>query len=221
MRDYFPPMTPEEQAFAREYEADAMADSAPDTTPNMHYGSGHAAHPKACPERRRVPTRKFPRRLDMELTLQQKLECPFPAQAVSWRIGRKSKDGTSAVLLAYIDARDVMERLEHACGFGNWQCRYSLAVDGLLICDIGIRIAGEWIWRANGAGDTQVEAEKGKCSDAFKRAAVLWGIGRYLYGLPSPRVKIDQYGKWEKDPELPAFATVRGYMDSLKTPRAA
>lgn len=151
----------------------------------------------------------------MELTLQQKLECPFPPAAVSWRIGRKSKDGKTAMLLAYIDARDVMERLDKACGFANWQCRYNLADNGLLICEVGVRVDGEWVWRANGAGDTQVEAEKGKCSDAFKRAAVVWGIGRYLYGLPSPKVAIDQYGKWGKDPELPAWATPKGYLATI------
>lgn len=152
----------------------------------------------------------------MELTLSQKLECPFPANAVSWRIGRKAKDGKSAVLLAYIDARDVMERLDRACGFENWQCRYNLADSGVLICELGIRVNGEWLWRANGAGDTQVEAEKGKCSDAFKRAAVLWGIGRYLYGLPTPRVQIDQYDKWAQDPPLPPAATPHGYLAALK-----
>lgn len=156
----------------------------------------------------------------MELTLQQKLECPFPPTAVSWRIGRKSQDKKSAMLLAYIDARDVMERLDKAAGFENWQCRYTLADNGLLVCEIGIRINGEWIWRANGAGDTQVEAEKGKCSDAFKRAAVVWGVGRYLYGLPSPRVQIDQYGKWDKDPPLPEWATPKGYLASLKPQEA-
>ena len=155
----------------------------------------------------------------MELTLQNKLECPFPPGAVSWRIGRKSKDGKSAMLLAYIDARDVMERLDRACGFENWQCRYTLAADGLIICEIGIRIGNEWVWRANGAGDTHVEAEKGKCSDAFKRAAVLWGVGRYLYGLPSPRVSIDQYDKWAQDPALPDWATPKGYLASLEAER--
>ena len=157
----------------------------------------------------------------MELSLQQKLECPFAPASVSWRIGRKSKDGKHAHLLAYIDARDVMERLDKAVGFGNWQCRYPLSESGLLVCDIGLRVDGEWLWRANGAGDTQVEAEKGKCSDAFKRAAVVWGIGRYLYGLPSPRVDIDQYGHWAKDPELPAWATPRGYMQLLSEKASA
>jgi hypothetical protein len=152
----------------------------------------------------------------MELSLQQRLEQPFPPSAISWRIGRKTKDGKKAALLAYIDARDVMERLDDACGFGEWQCRYSLAVGDLLICEVGLRINGEWLWRANGAGDTQVEAEKGKCSDAFKRAAVVWGIGRYLYGLPSPYVAIDEYGKWDKDPTLPNWATPAGYLAKLQ-----
>ena len=165
----------------------------------------------------------------MELTLQQKLECPLPVKSVSWRVGttnqkrvaRETGDpkarATKGQLLAYIDARDVMDWLDRACGFENWQCRYTLADGGLLICEVGIRINGEWVWRANGAGDTQVEAEKGKCSDAFKRAAVLWGVGRYLYGLSSPWVDLDQYGKWAKDPVLPDWATPEGYLSHLES----
>ena len=168
----------------------------------------------------------------MELTLQQKLECPFPASAISWRVGntnqkkvaREKNDPkarpTKGQLLAYIDARDVMERLNKACGFANWQCRYPMADSGLLVCEIGIRVESEWLWRANGAGDTQVEAEKGKCSDAFKRAAVVWGVGRYLYGLESPWVDLDQYGKWSTDPPLPTWATPKGYLASLQQPEA-
>lgn len=156
----------------------------------------------------------------MELTLQQKLECPMPASAVSWRVGRKNAEKTKAQLLAYIDARDVMGWLDRACGFENWQTRYTMADNGLLICEIGIRINGEWLWRANGAGDTQVEAEKGKCSDAFKRAAVLWGVGRYLYDLDSPWVAVDKWGKWEKDPPLPPWATPAGYMAKLEAEAA-
>lgn len=152
----------------------------------------------------------------MELTLQQRLELPFPPSMVSWRIGAKSQDKRSARLLAYIDARDAMERLDSAVGFGLWQCKYSLSDAGLLICDVGLKIDGEWVWRANGAGDTQVEAEKGKCSDAFKRAAVLWGIGRYLYGLDSPWVAIDDYGKWSGNPKLPKWATPDGYLEGLR-----
>lgn len=152
----------------------------------------------------------------MELTIQQRLECPFPVKSISWRIGQKSQDKTRAKLLCYIDARDTMERLDKACGFSNWQCRYSLASDGLIVCDIGIRIDGEWLWRSNGAGQTQVEGDKGSCSDAFKRAAVLWGIGRYLYGLDTPWVELDERGRWGQDPVLPEWATPRGFLAQLQ-----
>lgn len=164
----------------------------------------------------------------MELSLQEKLLCPFPPSRVSWRVGNTNQKSvarekndprarpTKGQLLAYIDARDVMERLDKACGFDGWQCRYPISESGLLICEVGVRVAGEWLWRANGAGDTQVEAEKGKCSDAFKRAAVLWGVGRYLYDLDSPWVELDSYGKWKGTPELPPMATPRGYIESLQ-----
>src|SRR5690606_17516766 len=59
-----------------------------------------------------------------------------------------------------------------------------------------------------GAGNTDVEADKGGISDAFKRAAVKWGVGRYLYGVESPWVKIVKRGKSsfiDKD-ELPRLA---------------
>jgi hypothetical protein len=49
--------------------------------------------------------------------------------------------------------------------------------------------------KSNGAGDTDVEGPKGALSDAFKRAAVLWGIGRYLYSLDSPWVALEARGR--------------------------
>lgn len=131
----------------------------------------------------------------------------FPMADVHWRAQQVTKDGTKALALAYIDARDVMDRLDNICGSDGWQNRYSHA-DNKVVCEIGIKVDGEWIWKANGAGDTQVEAEKGSLSDAFKRAAVLWGIGRYLYAIPAPWVpcKCSEYkGKmqwksWIGDP---------------------
>lgn len=134
-----------------------------------------------------------------------KLKSPFPPNKVSWRVGRMAKDGKKAVALAYIDARDVMQRLDDVCGPAGWQCKYSHA-NGKTVCDIGIRVARnitvlgtpthegfEWVWKADGAGDSDIEAEKGALSDAFKRAAVRWGIGRYLYDMPAPWVSVDEF----------------------------
>lgn len=139
------------------------------------------------------------------------LERPFEAKQIHWRCGARTKDKKKGVPLAYIDARDAMRRLDDVVGFSNWQNRYTLADNGLLICDIGLRLDGEWVWRSNGAGDTQVEAEKGKASDAFKRAAVMWGIGRYLYSLPNTWLEIDDWGKFKSQPELPHWATPVGW----------
>lgn len=125
------------------------------------------------------------------------LAAPFPPDAVSWRVGSISKnDKTKARALAYLDARDVMNRLDAVVGPAGWQCRYSHA-GTKTVCDIAIRVGDEWVWKADGAGDTDIEAEKGSLSDAFKRSAVRWGIGRYLYDLPSPWVTINQYKQIE------------------------
>lgn len=124
----------------------------------------------------------------------EELAKPFPPELVSWRVGSTKADKTAGLALAYIDARDVMERLDAVCGPPNWQCKYSHA-NGKTVCDIGIKCDGEWVWKADGAGDSDVEAEKGALSDAFKRAAVRWGIGRYLYAIKSSWVELEPAGK--------------------------
>jgi len=135
------------------------------------------------------------------------LSAEFPREAISWRSQTMNKEGTSAMALAYIDARDVMERLDAVCGPANWQDRYEFH-GPRTVCYLSIRVDGEWITKADGAGDSDVEAEKGAISDALKRAAVKWGIGRYLYALPAPWVPCESYergGKrywkrWTADP---------------------
>lgn len=118
------------------------------------------------------------------------LKKPFLPDLIEWRVGSTTKDKSKGMALAYIDARTVMQRLDEVCGPENWQCDYPHAAQKT-VCRIGIRIKDEWVWKANGAGDSDIEAEKGALSDAFKRAAVLWGIGQYLYDLESPWVTLD------------------------------
>jgi hypothetical protein len=48
---------------------------------------------------------------------------------------------------------------------------------------ISVRVSGEWITKWDGADVTDFEEYKGGISSAVKRAAVHFGIGRYLYGL--------------------------------------
>jgi hypothetical protein len=124
------------------------------------------------------------------------LSAPFPADAIDWRVGSTTQDKSKGMALAYIDARTVADRLDTLCGMDGWQCRYDQPVNGSIVCNLGIKMpGGEWIWKADGAGATDYEAEKGMLSDAFKRAAVRFGVGRYLYGMDTPWVPIEAMGK--------------------------
>lgn len=125
---------------------------------------------------------------------------PFPDAAISWRIGSTTKpknedDPLRGMALAYIDARDVMERLDCVVGAANWSDHYVETEKGRVICTLALRINGEWIEKSDGAGDSDVESEKGAISDALKRAAVKWGIGRYLYNIDSPWVECEKRGQ--------------------------
>ena len=138
------------------------------------------------------------------MSITQELKQPFDPKVIHWRVGATTADKSKGIALAYIDARDVMKRLDDVCG-DAWQVDYPF--EGC--CRIGIKIDNEWVWRSNGAGETQVEGEKGRYSDAFKRAAVLWGVGRYLYYLPNEWVALTPKGRSHVitgTPKLPAWA---------------
>ena len=138
----------------------------------------------------------------------QDLFMPYPAAEIEWRVGSTNNDKSSGLALAYLTARHVMDRLDAVCGPENWQDRYEFH-GARTICYLSIRVDGEWITKADGAGDSDVEAEKGAISDALKRAAVKWGVGRYLYDLGniwvdletagrSVKIKKSEYAKLEK-----------------------
>lgn len=136
----------------------------------------------------------------------KKLKEPFPSKEIKWRIGKTNKDKTRGMALVYIDARAVMDKLDEVLGPQNWQRKHSFGPKGEVLCSIGIKIKDKWIWKSDGAGQTNFEAEKGGLSDAFKRAGVSWGIARYLYNLDSPWVNIDQFGNIKNPPLLPDWA---------------
>lgn len=137
-----------------------------------------------------------------------KLKDPFPQKVIHFRVGAtnaktlgcKPWEATKGIALAYVNARDVMKRLDDVCGV-EWQAEYPF--NGC--CRIGIKIDGEWYWRSNGAGQSEIEGEKGEYSDSFKRAAVMWGVGRYLYYLPNSWHELKD-GKFVSTPALPAWA---------------
>jgi len=147
---------------------------------------------------------------------------PFRLDDIEWRIqsSGKGNNGIWAKVLAYIDSRAVQDRLDSVCGPENWQNEIKVTEIGghsTVLCGISIRIENEWVTKWDGAEPTDVEPVKGGLSASMKRAAVLWGIGRYLYRLKDNWATIDQDGanwgktkdgdqfKWDP-PRLPDWA---------------
>lgn len=114
----------------------------------------------------------------------------LPFKEIDWRVGSTTQDKSKGLALGYIDARDLMERLDDVVGGSNWQT-YDKKDGDTYYCQLSVMNCT----KTGGAGATDVEGEKGGSSDAFKRAGYLFGIGRYLYNLKGVWVPIKQYGK--------------------------
>jgi hypothetical protein len=101
-----------------------------------------------------------------------------------WRVQSFSKNKANAQCVAYIDARDVMDLLDEVIGPEFWQDDYK-DLGGQIFAGIGINVMNadnpQWLWKWDTGSESNIEKEKGQASDSFKRAAVKWGIGRFLY----------------------------------------
>ena len=105
------------------------------------------------------------------------------ADEIECRVSTINKNGLS--LLLYKTARTDADLLDETVGAENWENDYKL-IDGVLFCGIGVRYAPDtpFVWKWNNGVESYTEAEKGRASDAFKRAGFNHGIGRELYSAP-------------------------------------
>lgn len=141
--------------------------------------------------------------------LTQKLAEPFELQYVHFRPAVVT--GTRAMAIAYVDARAIQDRLDDILGTENWKDEYEFLEDGSVMCRLSLRLAGEWISKMDVGGQSEQPDEgdrrKAAVSDSLKRAAVKFGIGRYLYRLPTLWVDYDpRKKKFVRDPVLPPSA---------------
>lgn len=164
-----------------------------------------------------------------------RLKEPFPADDIEWRIqeAKKGDKGLRARVLAYVTNRAIMNRLDEVCGPQNWRNEFITGPDGGVMCGVSIYIEDrkEWVTKWDGADNTNIEPVKGGLSGSMKRAAVQWGIGRYLYNLEAGFAKIHDGGehytftketgafKWDA-PALPAWALPGGHGAPDAAPKA-
>jgi hypothetical protein len=146
------------------------------------------------------------------------LAAPLPPGVISWRQdGRTiSRDGRHlARFVAYIEANTVRERLD-AVVPGEWDLTLELLppVTGLDedanqgACSFKARLQILGVIREDvGTGKDYKQA----ATDAFKRAAVRFGIAHELYAYEQNWVPMDGDGKYAKPLEDPAVAYARRY----------
>jgi hypothetical protein len=125
------------------------------------------------------------------------LQAPFEPHEVKFK--PQMVKGNRALALAYVDVR----------GVENWQDEYDPLPDGSVVCRLRLFLGGQWITKMDvGSPSEQPDGGdrlKAAFSDALKRAAVKYGIGRYLYRLPATWAEYDPVKKQLLQlPQLPA-----------------
>jgi hypothetical protein len=150
-------------------------------------------------------TPALPDRPDIQ-ALEDALSAPFGPGQLHCKPGKVA--GNRAMVLWYLDARDVQDRLDDVVGVLGWQDRYDVLPDGCVVCRLRIRLGTEWITKMD-VGSPSEQSDPGdrlkaSFSDALKRAAVKFGVGRFLYRVGQVWADFDpQKKKFVRPPELP------------------
>jgi hypothetical protein len=146
------------------------------------------------------------------------LAAPLPAGVISWRQDGRTitREGRYlARFVAYIEANTVRERLDNVVP-GEWDLTLELLppVTGLDedanqgACSFKARLQILGVIREDvGTGKDYKQA----ATDAFKRAAVRFGIAHELYSYEQNWVQMDGDGKFARPIEDPAAAYARRY----------
>lgn len=135
---------------------------------------------------------------------------PFPACDVQWRTADggvtfdQNGNVKDAKVFAYLSNQAIMQRLDDVCGPDNWSNTFQPwhafpGEDGKArpsqLCGITIRMEdGRLVTKFDGAECSDYDPCKGGLTSAMKRAAVQWGIGRYLYDLGELKAEVTPRG---------------------------
>ncbi|ODB56933.1 hypothetical protein A7311_00995 [Paenibacillus polymyxa] len=155
------------------------------------------------------------------------LQAPFPPDEIEWRVdrGQKTSNGNFVFVLVYVTNRAIMNRLDEIFGPTGWKNEFKEWKQGSQLCGISVKIGDEWITKWDGSDDSNMDAVKGGLSGAMKRAAVQWGIGRYLYKLDQNRIPLKERGENYANVKVKVSGGkdeyIKGYWDTPTLPEWA
>lgn len=158
------------------------------------------------------------------------LKSPFGGADHEVRVGIMGR--AKAKWWVYVKREAIQDRLDSIFGL-DWQDEpisvWRNEEKGIVVTGwrIGIKMDGEWRWRAHNGSNTDnpigEHTEKGAATDAFKRAASKWGIGLYLQNAPDIwSDKFDQKDwKAKASAEKEALRQVTDWVNRLGNPSSA
>ena len=127
----------------------------------------------------------------------EKLKKPTDKSEIKYRVGTVyDKQNGKATILSYVDARYVQDILDDVVGPENWENRFYEA-KGALFCEISINLGDYKISKSDCGTESDIAPAKGEASDAFKRAAVMFGIGRDLYSCETLFANLENKGTYK------------------------
>jgi len=104
---------------------------------------------------------------------------------VRWRVQGRPTNGR-VQYVPYVDATTVARLLDEWVGPARWKDDYQPAHGKGMWGLLAVLVEGEWVWKKDVGVPSNMEAEKGLVSDAFKRvASIKWGVARNVYDLPT------------------------------------
>jgi hypothetical protein len=157
--------------------------------------------------------------------LYRQLSEPFDISEIKWRVTHRNRDGSRGAVIAFADPRAYTDRLNQLFTPSGWTRNYDVTTvsavsrvkrdkiiqTGKVLVTCALTIAR--LGCHSGSGEEWADEENAMTASeaqAFKRAAMCFGLGRYLYKLTETWVPLDEYGKPTSLPALPQWALPKG-----------
>lgn len=126
----------------------------------------------------------------MDNKILDELAKPFHPSRITWKPGALTGKKDKALALAYADLRAYQNRLDEVCGL-DWSATYTPWGDRI-ICHVTINgVTRSSTGEPDSASDRNENSGSVAEAMAFKRACAMFGLGRYLYNMPSLWVEYD------------------------------
>ncbi|MGK9486610.1 Rad52/Rad22 family DNA repair protein [Bacillus tropicus] len=124
--------------------------------------------------------------------IMESLQAEFPFEQLGWKVTNtfESQGRFFAYVAPFVDARAIQDRFDEVFGIDNWQVSYEKWGEKATKCTISVFLNERWISKEDGSEESDYSSVKGGFSNSLKRAAVLWGVGRYLYNIKPTKVEL-------------------------------